>query len=324
MNLFLIGWSRSRPVDVVEAQQTVAGLVRDLAFFDEGSVRTWRAPSGQLVLACAGHEPEETGGVAYAHFESDRVAFFSGRPIVWTDEFEADGRMPLDPRFFLGDPDKWSDALDGRCVAARYDDTTLTLDLYTDPLGSYHVYATERNGTSWLSNNGELLRRLTGMRAMSPLAVASLVACGWSFGGQPLWEGVRRLPPGAHRFRPGAPDVHRELLPARSIGLFVDRGLDAEAAARTLVAAVRALAEWPGRPSYLSLTGGRDSRLVFAAALHAGIEFEPRIIVGSEDEPETPDVRTARLVCRISRAHAQSRVLASRRDPRRGRPNSRG
>ena len=256
------------------------------------------------------------GGVAYTHFESDRVAFFSGRPITWTDEFEADGRMPLDARFFLGDPDKWSEALDGRCVAARYDDTTSTLDLYTDPLGSYHLYATERDGTSWFSNNSELLRRLTGARAMNPLVVASLVGCGWSFGGQSLWDGVRRLPPGVYRLRPGAPDARRELLPARSIGLFLDRGLDAEAAGRTLVAAVRALADWPGRPCYLGLTGGRDSRLVFAGALHAGIEFEPRIIVGSEVEPETPDVQTARLVCesvgRTLRV-ASSRPAASRR-----------
>ena len=204
--------------------------------------------------------------------------------------------MPLDPRFFLGDPDAWSEALDGRCVAARYDDAISTLDLYTDPLGSYHVYATERNGTSWLSNNAELLRRLTGIRRMSPLAVASLVACGWSFGGDPLWEGVCLLPPGAHRYRPHAPAIHRELLEVGSIARLVNHGLDAQAAARTLVAAVRALADWPDRPTYLSLTGGRDSRLVFAAALRAGIEFEPRIIVGSQDEPETPDVRTARLV----------------------------
>ena len=204
--------------------------------------------------------------------------------------------MPLDPHFFLGDPDKWSETLDGRCVAVRYDDATATLDLYTDPLGSYHVFVTKRDGTVWLSNNSELLRRLTGVSVMTPLAVASMVACGWSFGGEPLWDGVRRLPPGAHRFVADAPDAHRELWGARSIGRLVNKGLDAQAAARTLVAAVRALADWPERPTYLSLTGGRDSRLVFAAALRAGIEFEPRIIVGSADEPETPDVRTARLV----------------------------
>ena len=296
VNLFLIGWSRPRPVDVVEARQAVAGLVHELPFFDERSLRAWRAPSGQLVLACAGHRPGETSGVVYEHLDPDHVALFSGRPFIWTEEFKADGRTPLDARFFLGNPDEWSELLDGRCVAVRYDDTTSTLDVYTDPLGSYHLYVTERDGQSWLSNNSELLRRLTSTRTINPLVLASLVGCGWSFGGQPPWDGIRRLPPGGHRFRPGAADARRELLPAKSIGGFLDRGLDSQAAARTLVAAVRALADWPGRPKYLSLTGGRDSRLVFAAALRDGIEFEPRIIAGSEEEPETEDIRVARLV----------------------------
>ncbi len=300
MNLFLIGWSLSAqsPIDLVEAESALVGLAHELPFFDERNVRAWRAPSGRLAVACVGHESTETGDVPYVQFEADRFALFSGRPFVWTGEFEADGRMTLDPRFFLGDPDTWNEVLDGRCVAARYDDATSTLDLYTDPLGSYQVYATERNGTAWLSASAELLRRLIGTRRMRPLVVASLVACGWSFGGAPLWEGVRRLPAGAHRFRPDAPAIHRELWAAGSIGQLADDGLDAQAAARTLVTAVRALADWPGRPTHLSLTGGRDSRLVFAAALRAGIEFEPRIIVGSADEPETPDVRTARFVAK--------------------------
>jgi hypothetical protein len=40
------------------------------------------------------------------------------------------------------------------------------------------------------------------------------------------------------------------------------------------VASVRALADWPGRPNVVPITGGRDSRLVLGAALAAGIEFE--------------------------------------------------
>ena len=238
------------------------------------------------------------------HFETDRFAMYSGRPFVWTGEFEANGRRALDPRFYLQTPEAWSDVLDGRCVVARYDDASSTLDLYTDPLGACHIYAASNGGMQWFSNNAELLRRIIGARTADPLVLASLVGCGWSLGGQPVWQDVRRLPRGeVYRFQPEA-ETHRQLLPTSVVGSFFERGFVAEAAARTLVAAVRALSDWPGRPSAVSVTGGRDSRLVFAAALQAGVEFEARIIVGASDR-ETPDVRTARILCK-----AEGRALA--------------
>ncbi|MET0564314.1 MAG: hypothetical protein ABW114_12840, partial [Gaiellaceae bacterium] len=174
-------------------------------------------------------------------------------------------------------PETWSDALDGRCVVARYEDDSSTLDLYTDPLGAGHLYTANDERTQWFSNNAELLRRIVDARTTAPLALASVVGCGWSLGGQPFWQEVRRMPRGLSRFRPGE-ETHRELLSASVTEAFFERGFLAEAAAQTLVALVKALSDWPGRPSVVSLTGGRDSRLVFAAALRAEVDFEPRII----------------------------------------------
>ena len=71
------------------------------------------------------------------------------------------------------------------------------------------------------------------------------------------------------------------------------RGLDAEAAARRLTAATTALADWPGRPNVVPVTGGRDSRLVLAAALAAGLDFEG-VTGGAPDEP---DVRIGQKLC---------------------------
>ena len=296
MNLLLLGWSPSRTIDVERAEASFHQILRELPLADGQRLKTWRAPSGRLLAVCASHRPSQTGGIRYWHFEPDRFAMYSGRPIVWTDDFEADGRATLDPRFYLQPPDVWRDALDGRFVVARYDDSGATLDLYTDPLGACHLYSTSDRGTQWFSNNAELLRRIIASRTTDPLVLASLVGCGWSFGGQPAWGAVRRLPRGAmYRFQPES-ESHRHVLPSSATESFFESGFVAEAAARTLAAVVCALADWPGRPSSVSLTGGRDSRLVFAAALRAGIEFETRIIAGKSDR-ETPDVRTARILC---------------------------
>ena len=312
MNLFLLGWSRSEPVDVTDAKRALFSLVEQLPFFEEQPIQTWQAPSGRLAVACISHHPDRVGGVRYTVFEADRMALFSGRPIAWTDEFEADGQAPLDPRFYLRVPERWADRLDGRYVAVRYDDPTATLDICTDPLGTYNVYQAERNGVLWFSNNSELVRNLASVRAINPLVLASMASCGWSLGGHPLWADVRCLERASvHRFS-AAPSARRDLVPARSIGLLLNRGFNVNAATRTLLAAARALSDWPGRPSYVALTGGRDSRLVFAAALKAGVEFEPWNIVRSKLRPETPDAMTARLLC--AKADRSLRVEAPERN----------
>jgi hypothetical protein len=297
MNLVLLGWAPSGAIDADRAEASFAGLLRELPFHSLGPTKEWGAPSGRLVAFCAGHGSGQTGGTTYAHFEADRLAMYSGRPFVWTAEFAADGRQTLDPRFYLQPPEAWIEALDGRCLVARYDDRTATLDLYTDHLGASHLYTATDGRTQWFSNNAELLRRLLKSRTTAPLALASLVGCGWSLGGQPFWQEVRRLPRGGCSFRPEG-ETHRDLHPKGAPEALFEGGFVAEAAARTLVAVIQALADWPGRPSVVSLTGGRDSRLVFAAALQAGLDFEARIIVG-EGGSDTPDARTARSLCAI-------------------------
>jgi hypothetical protein len=295
VNLFLISWSPSGVADANLAEEVVAEFVRELPFFGEAQLRRWTAPSGRVTAFSVAHGQASAGGVTYSHFERDRFAMYSGRPFVWAGEFETDGQRPLDPSYYLQAPETWSDALDGRCVAIRYDDPAATLDVYTDPLGAYHLYAAGDPGNEWFSNSVELLRRLTSARRCDPLVLASLVGCGWSLGGRPLWRGVRRFPRGAlHRFQPGA-KTQRELLPTADIENCFDGPFSAEIAANILVATFRGLADWPRRPSFVPVTGGRDSRLVFAAADRSGVAFEPRIIAAADSQ--SSDVRTARVVC---------------------------
>ena len=114
-------------------------------------------------------------------------------------------------------------------------------------------------------------------------------------GGRPLWTGIRLIPRGTlQRFEPGS-ETRRELLPITAIEEFFSNHFVAEDAAQTLVGVVGGLADWLGRPSFVPVTGGRDSRLVLAAAVRSGVEFEPRIIASKDSE--SADVRTARLVC---------------------------
>lgn len=246
MNLFLVG-DRG---DAGRAEEVLESLRSP--FLEDGVLE--RLPGG----ACLSHPPERVGGVRYAAVSGDRFALFAGRPIRWEGE-TADGRTVLDPGSYL---DGVPDGMDGRWAVVRTGDAGI--DVRIDALGAYPVYRCE----GWVSNSPEALRRVCALPGeLSADALAGVLGGGWSLSGDPLWAGIRRVPwTGAG---------------LRAAG----KGFSADRAARLLVAAVRALADWPGRPNVVLVTGGRDSRLVFAAALRAGIEMEVRT-GGTDDMPD--------------------------------------
>jgi hypothetical protein len=243
MNLFLVGGP-------AEALRSVAAR---LPFFPGRSVT--EVPGAAWIA----HSDE------YVHAGGDGLALYSGRPFVWTGDATADGRAPLDPRFWLDPP---VEELDGRYVGVRVIHGEVTV--FADPLGAYPVY---RSG-GMVSNNAEVLR---GSSSMRPSVLASLLGGGWSLSGDPVWEGVERIQPQRQRPVPGL-------------------GFDPDGAAALVVAAVRALADWPGRPSIVPITAGRDSRLVLAAALAAGIDFDTT----TGGEPGHPDVEIGQELASVA------------------------
>lgn len=272
-------------------------LVERLPFFGGAGVECWRAPSGTAAFAWVAHDRSRTGGRRYVHAEPDRVCAYAGRPIRWRGDAEADGCGPLEPRDFLSSPRESTRGLDGRWVVIRYNDAERALDVWSDALGAYPVFLAHAGEVTWLSNSAALLHTLDGGREADLAALAGLLGGGWPLDGHPVWAGVRRLARGAtlHLEPHRGPRCH-EQLPAAEIAAMLGAGLDRKRAARTLVAATRALADWPGRPSVVPVTGGRDSRLVLAAALAAGIDFD----AATGGAPGDPDVESARRLCQAA------------------------
>ena len=273
MNIFVLRWSKDGGADPAAATAALARLLAALPFDLGGGIETWVAPDGRVAAAWASHDPEVVGGVAYAQADADSLGLFSGRPITWASG-RADGRSPLDPTHYLGPAAGWAPPLDGRAAAASA--RAGRLEVWSDPLGAYPLYVVETSGGCWISNNPELLRDIAGSREMDRRALASLAGGGWPLDGDPVWSHVRRLAPGLRSFGTDA----RLPNPRPALG----GGLDPEAAANTLVETVRALADWPGRPSVVPVTGGRDSRVILAAARATGIEFTATTGGDADDE----------------------------------------
>jgi hypothetical protein len=272
VNLFLLCHGR---VAERGAAGAVGSVAAELPYLGSAAVERWHAPSGRAELAWIAHPPDRVGGVRYVETRPDTVALFAGRP--------AGGH---DPRGALG--------AEGRCTAATYDDATGELELCSDRLGAYPVFVARGPDGVAFSNSAEVLRRLLGTAAVDRAVIASLIGGGWSLSGHPLWADVRRVPRGVRLRVTADGEQADELLPASAIaGWFAARDFDAEAAAAALVDSVRGLAGWPGRPDVVPVTGGRDSRVVLAAALRAGIDFRA-VTVGGE---AAPDVVIAQRLC---------------------------
>jgi hypothetical protein len=292
VNLFVVGWRPVGSIDHSAAERAIARLLEDLPFFPGRPVESWAAASGLCAAAWVSHD----AGAPYACERDGSLALFSGRPFVWTGDEEADGRGPADARFFLEPADTWAAAIDGRFASVAYRAADEVLELATDPVGAYPLHEVEAAGAHWFSNSAAALRELAGDAGLRLDSVAGLVGGGWPLEGHPIWSGLSRVEPGAVVRLTRDGETRRRPLPARELARLPGRGLDPQAAARRLTAAIAALSDWPGRPAVVPVTGGRDSRVVLAAALAAGIEVEG--VTGGA--PEDPDVRIAERLCRIA------------------------
>jgi hypothetical protein len=296
MNVWVAGWAEHGGVDAAAAAGALREVLEPAAFLDPSSVQTWTAPSRRLAAAWASHGPEQTGGARYAAVEGKRLGLFSGRPIRWVDEQSADGRAPIDPAFYLRPAAEWDADMDGRWISARLDDEASELEVACDALGAYPLYrAVAPDGTVWFSGNANVLVKLAGDDARDVESLAGLLAGGFPLTGQPWWRAVRRVERGATiTLAAGRGESQRLRMPDEEVVSYFGAGSDIELGARQLVASLEALADWPGRPNLVPITAGKDSRLVFAAALNADMGEWQATTAG---RPGVEDVDRAIVVC---------------------------
>ncbi len=288
MNLFIVGWRSG--IGAEEPKRALERLLEKLPFFPGCPVE---GVAGALAAAAW---VRHSRALPYAYSGGGSFALFSGRPFRWTGDDAADGRTPADARFFLEPAERWADTIDGRFVSVAYREGDRAFELATDPVGAYPLYEGRASGTRWFSNSAAALRELTGDAGLRLESVAGLVGGGWPLDGHPIWNGIERVEPGTlFRLTPEG-ESRRRLLPPEEVARLPGRGLDAEGAAGRLIAATVALADWPGRPNIVPVTGGHDSRIVLGAALTAGFEFEG--VTGGA--PDDPDVRVGKELCELA------------------------
>ena len=183
--------------------------------------------------------------------------------------------------------------LDGQFAALSWDARGRRFLAATDAFATAPVYVAERGDLVYLSSSAMVLARHL-RPAVSPVGLRLFLVTGTQYGPHTHWDGVRRLEPGTMLEVAGGrvtervhwqpePDPSMEAL---DLGAAVDRMLDA------MVGSMRQ--RLGGRPSWVDLTGGFDSRLMALLAERADVE----LATYTRESSIHPDVAMARDIAR--------------------------
>jgi len=179
-----------------------------------------------------------------------------------------------------------------------------TLQAFGDPAGLHQLFHAEA-GLPVLANRAALVAVLTGDRQPDRESALWLVAIGYRAGASSGWAGVRQLDQGAMLVTDAA-GVRIRTTP---LTLPEARGFDAALMAEGIKQAKAAIRLAAGDgPFDLPITGGKDSRVVLAIALAAGLR--DRLTLFTRGYAGHPDVAVGAMIAeRIGVPHRREPPL---------------
>jgi hypothetical protein len=275
-------WAAGRCLDPDTRGRLIEAVIAMVRVYPQLAPSTlWTRTLGDSTLVSLTNAPSALGHRRYVWADHENAALYEGtllHPVATGHDAESLHRQ-------------WAalTEAEGQFSAARA--TARSLEVIVDPLGMEPVYVHERGRTCLLSTSVAVLAAVTGCRTLDPLGAATFLAWGWAGRDRTLNEGIRVLPGGRSLW---SDDGYSR----RPSSLRHDRRrVDIGSLADELVALVQRL---PGDEIEAGLTAGKDSRLIAALLLRAGIKAS--FFTGGH--PTSPDVQAATaLAARVGLRH---------------------
>ena len=265
--------------DVVRALERAAGAFDDLT---GATVESGVSDTGRLAYAAIAHPPDRAAPRTYLARADGSVLFYDGLPLPRAGELASHDARALMERWGT-----LSDELEGVFSVVRLDLRAERVECLLDVLGMAKVFLARRGEGFVLSNSVDAIQLLTGESTPDPVGVSSMLGFGWAAGGRSLLDGVRLLE-GGHLHDLTAGTKTRILTPESVAPRNNDSSLTAADVAESLTTTAGAAPRF--RPLTCGLTAGRDTRVLVAIALAAGLDAD---YYTSGHEPDT-DVVIAR------------------------------
>ena len=235
-------WPGVDEARVVEALRTAAAAFPEL---DQRTLERGASPDGRVSFAAVAHPRERTAPRTYFARRGDEVVLYDGLPLP---SYDANDLL-----------ERWGGLeLEGVFSAVKVDLEEGTAEPLTDVFGMAKLFRARQGDGIILSNSVEAVRLLTGATEIDPIGVASMLGFGWTAGGHTLLRGVELVE---------GPVTPRAAVPRENAS-----ALTADDVAQSLTALARSTAEVD--PLTCGLTAGRDTRVVLAIALAAGLDVD--------------------------------------------------
>lgn len=295
MQLFAVALAR----DGTAAPDLGAALLdaaRATPQLDPASLTAGRSPSGFLSHARITHHVEQAPPRRYAAERAGALVLFDGFPIEQDGAFAAHDAAVL--------LERWDDLpgrLEGIFSAVRIDLAEDTVECLLDALGMARVFVHRGKRALIVSNSVEAIRVQAGLHAPDPLGVSSLLSLGYVARGRTLLAGVEMLGGGGRHHFTGRGSTFVPYLTPASV---LHAAPATDALPRRLATTARAAAR-SGAALRSGLTSGRDTRVLLALLIAAGVERE--VDFYTSGRPADLDVRIARQLA--DHFHLRHRLL---------------
>ncbi len=292
MNLFVIGWNlpqERHPTAVAELRR----MNEVYPQLDPGTLWHRASPCGTIFTASMHTANQAAVPRRYVAQKDDQVVFYSGLPIDRTGTYPAHNAAALSAHW-----DQLAEDLDWQYLIVRATDAPLRLELMTDFLGIEQVYYRHEGDTWLVSNSGLLIERISKPSALDPLGVSLYLSAGWVGADRTLRRDIRVIPGGQHWTWQGddTEPTRHSYYPLSRLACRPQRRLtpaDYGRLADELMQLCHTLSQGFGEVK-CPLTGGRDSRLLAALLIRAGIPAR----YYTDGDPASGDVKIGTLIAK--------------------------
>lgn len=243
----------------------------------------------------------------YVSQNEAHVIFYSGLPVNPNGNFPAHRAEALDVNW-----DKLQENIEGQYFIVRATVTPPKLEIQSDILGLEHAFY-YKHGNSWLiSNSVELIQRVSEPRPLDPVGVSLFLSMGWAGDDHTLRSDIKVVPPGQHWLWQGN-DSEPKRRTYYSLSRLTRKSrqklkkFDLQKLTDALIKPLKRLDENFADIS-CGLTGGKDTRLLAALLIHAGIPIH----YYTQGQPSGTDAQIAKIIAKdFNLSYKVRRITAS-------------
>ncbi len=272
MNLFIV----SRNLPEQHHMAVISKLRRMVEIYprlDPTTLWNHATPYGNIFLASMHVSSLVAAPRRYVSIKNGQVVFYTGLPINQKNTFSAFDAEALSKNW-----DQVTESLEGQYFIVRATDDPPSLELQTDILGYEQVYYYNQGDLWLISNSVLLIEQIIGPQEIDPLGVSLFLSAGWVGADRTLRSNIKVIPHGQHwTWRNSYTDFKQESYYPPTRLSYQPRksptNKSIKKLSRELTESLRSICEHFDNVK-CSLTGGRDSRLIAALMISAGLNAE--------------------------------------------------